>query len=111
MIGKIAKVKRNLSRETNIRTVNAIVGVKGTDFIVEYVNDNTRVGTIEGTVTMTSVENKESIDIDSGKMSSVDSDGTVLPITAFSGEMMRDFEFAGERMNSNEASGEKIDLN
>ena len=107
----LAKVKRNLSRETNIRTVNATVGVKGTDFIVEYVNDNTRVGTIEGTVTMTSVENKESIDIDSGKMSSVDSDGTVLPITAFSGEMMRDFEFAGERMNSNEASGEKIDLN
>ena len=60
---------------------------------------------------MTSVENKKSIDIDSGKMSSVTSDGTVLPITAFSGEMMRDFEFAGERMNSNEASGEKIDLN
>ena len=107
----LAKVKKNLSRETNIRTVNAIVGVKGTDFIVEYVNENTRVGTIEGTVTMTSVENKKSIDIDSGKMSSVDSDGTVLPITAFSGEMMRDFEFAGERMNSNEASGEKIDLN
>ena len=44
-------------------------------------------------------------------MSSVDSDGTVLPITAFSGEMMRDFEFAGERLNSNETSGEKIDLN
>ena len=107
----LAKVKKNLSRETNIRTVNAIVGVKGTDFIVEYVKENTRVGTIEGTVTMTSVENKESIDIDSGKMSSVDSDGTVLPITAFSGDMMRDFEFAGERMNSNEASGEKIDLN
>ena len=44
-------------------------------------------------------------------MSSVTSDGTVLPITAFSGKMMRDFEFAGERMKSNEASGEKIDLN
>ena len=62
----LAKIKRNLSRETNIRTVNAIVGVKGTDFIVEYVNDNTRVGKIEGTVSMTSVENKESVDIDSG---------------------------------------------
>ena len=107
----LAKIKKNLSRETNIRTVNAIVGVKGTDFIVEYVNDNTRVGTIEGTVTMTSVENKKSIDIDSGKMSSVTSDGTVLPIKALSGEMMHDFEFAGERMNSNEASGKKIDLN
>ena len=63
------------------------------------------------TVPLASVENKESVDIDSGKMSSVTSDETVLPITAFSGEMMRDFEFAGERMNSNEASGEKIDLN
>ena len=51
----LAKIKNNLSRETNIRTVNAIVGVKGTDFIVEYVNENTRVGTIEGTVTMTSL--------------------------------------------------------
>ena len=60
---------------------------------------------------MSSIQNNESIDIDSGKRSSVTSDGTVLPITAFSGEMMRDFEFAGERMNSNEASGEKIDLN
>jgi hypothetical protein len=107
----LAKIKKNLSRETKIRTVNAMIGVKGTDFIVEYVNEDTRVGTIEGTVTMTSVGNNESVDIDSGKMSSVTSDGTVLPITAFSGEMMRDFEFAGERMNSNEASGEKIDLN
>ena len=60
---------------------------------------------------MTSVENKESVNIDLGKTSSFTSDGTVLPKTAFSGEMMRDFEFAGERMNSNEASGEKIDLN
>ena len=55
----LAKIKNNLSRETNIRTVNAIVGVKGTDFIVEYVNDNTRVGKIEGTVIVTFVENKE----------------------------------------------------
>ena len=81
------------------------------EYIVEYLKEITRVGTIKGVVSMSSIQNKESIDINPGKMSSVDSDGTVLPIKAFSGEMMRDFEFAGERMNSNEASGEKIDLN
>ena len=43
---------------------------------------------------MSSIQNKEIIDIDSGKMSSVDRDGNVLPITAFSGEMMCDFKFA-----------------
>ena len=33
--------------------MNTIIGVKGTNFIVEYVNDNTRVETIEGTVIVT----------------------------------------------------------
>ena len=45
--------------------MNTIIGVKGTNFIVEYVNDNTRVGTIEGTVIVTFLENKGSVDIDS----------------------------------------------
>ena len=107
----LSKVQKNPTRKFTVRTVNAIIAVKGTEYIVEYLKETTRVGTIKGVVSMSSIQNKESIDIDSGNMSSVDSDGTVLPITAFSGEMMRDFEFAGERMNSNEASGEKIDLN
>ena len=107
----LSKIQKNPTRKFTVRTVNAIIAVKGTEYIVEYLKETTRVGTIKGIVSMSSIQNKESIDIDSGKMSSVDNDGTVLPIKAFSGEMMRDFEFAGERMNSNEASGEKIDLN
>ena len=80
----LSKVQKNPTRKFTVRTVNAIIAVKGTEYVVEYLKETTRVGTINGVVSMSSIQNKKSIDVSSGKMSSVTSDGTVLPITTFS---------------------------
>ena len=41
----LARIKKNLARPVKIRTPNAVVGVKGTEFVVEFIKKVTNVGT------------------------------------------------------------------
>ena len=106
----LAKIRKNLARPIQIRTPNAIVAVKGTEFVTEFIQGITNVGTIKGLVSMTSIVNNKSIELKEGTMSSVNIDGTVMPPSEFSGELIQDFEFAGEKMSEDDAAGKKIKL-
>ena len=106
----LAKIRNNLARPIQIRTPNAIVAVKGTEFVTEFIQGITNVGTIKGLVSMTSIVNNKSVELKEGTMSSVNIEGTVMPPSEFSGELMQDFEFAGEKMSKEDAAGKKIKL-
>ena len=106
----LAKIRKNLARPIQIRTPNAIVAVKGTEFVTEFIQQITNVGTIKGLVSMTSIVNNKSVELKEGTMSSVSIDGTVMPPSEFSGELMQDFGFAGEKMSEEDAAGKKIKL-
>ena len=106
----LAIIQRSDETPIQIRTSNAIVGVKGTEFVVEFLSKATNVGTLKGTVNLSSLTTGDSIDLKAGTMSSVHASGEVLPITEFSGELMQDFEFAGESMSEEDAAGKPIDL-
>ena len=106
----LAKIRKNLARPIQIRTPNAIVAVKGTEFVTEFIQGITNVGTIKGLVSMTSIVNNKSVELKEGRMSSVNIEGTVMPPSEFSGELMQDFGFAGEKMSEEDAAGKKIKL-
>ena len=106
----LAKIRKNLARPIQIRTPNAIVAVKGTEFVTEFIQGITNVGTIKGLVSMTSIVNNKSVELKEGTMSSVNIEGTVMPPSLFSGELMQDFDFAGEKMSEDDAAGKKIKL-
>ena len=106
----LAKIRKNLARPIQIRTPNAIVAVKGTEFVTEFIQGITNVGTIKGLVSMTSVVNNKSVELKEGTMSSVSIDGAVMPPSEFSGKLMQDFEFAGDKMSEEDADGKKIKL-
>ena len=44
----LARIQRNEATPIQIRTPNAIVGVKGTEFVVEFLSKATNVGTLKG---------------------------------------------------------------
>ena len=106
----LAKIRKNLARPIQIRTPNAIVAVKGTEFVTEFIQGITNVGTIKGLVSMTSIVNNKSVELKEGTMSSVNIEGTVMPLSEFSGKLMKDFEFAGDKMSEDDAAGKKIKL-
>ena len=106
----LAKIRKNLARPIQIRTPNAIVAVKGTEFVTEFIQQITNVGTIKGLVSMTSIVNNKSVELKEGTMSSVSIDGAVMPPSEFSGKLMQDFEFAGDKMSEEDAAGKKIKL-
>ena len=106
----LAKIRKNLARPIQIRTPNAIVAVKGTEFVTEFIQGITNVGTIKGLVSMTSIVNNKSVELKEGTMSSVNIEGTVMPPSEFSGKLMQDFEFAGDKMSEEDAAGKKIKL-
>ena len=106
----LAKIRKDFSRPIQIRTPNAIVAVKGTEFVTEFIQQITNVGTIKGLVSMTSIVNNKSVELKEGTMSSVSIDGTVMPPSEFSGKLMQDFEFAGDKMSEEDAAGKKIKL-
>ena len=106
----LAKIRKNLARPIQIRTPNAIVAVKGTEFVTEFIQGITNVGTIKGLVSMTSIVNNKSVELKEGTMSSVTIDGAVMPPSEFSGKLMQDFEFAGDKMSEEDAAGKKIKL-
>ena len=106
----LAKISENLARPIQIRTPNAIVAVKGTEFVTEFIQQITNVGTIKGLVSMTSIVNNKSVELKEGTMSSVSIDGAVMPPSEFSGKLMQDFEFAGDKMSEEDAAGKKIKL-
>lgn len=109
LFGKMrAKVRKSTSTTFRVKTATATIGVKGTDFIVEYASGKTTVGTLEGLVNMQSNFNKQELDIPPGKMSSVSSSGEVMKLTDIAGTLLSGVEIAGEYMSEAEISGEKI---
>ena len=106
----LAKIRKNLARSIQIRTPNAIVAVKGTEFVTEFIQQITNVGTIKGLVSMTSIVNNKSVELKEGTMSSVNIEGEVMPPSEFSGKLMQDFEFAGDKLSEEDAAGKKIKL-
>ena len=106
----LAKIRKDFSRPIQIRTPNAIVAVKGTEFVTEFIQQITNVGTIKGLVSMTSIVNNKSVELKEGTMSSVNIEGEVMPPSEFSGKLMQDFEFAGDKMSEEDAAGKKIKL-
>lgn len=109
--GKIrAQVQKTRQRHIQLRTATAVIGVKGTDFVAEYKDEITNVGTVEGLVYLASVKTSQEIDIPPGKMSSVSAAGELMPLSEFAGELMEGVEFAGKVMREDEISGEKIEM-
>lgn len=111
IFGKLrAKVKKSDQGTMEITTATAVIGVKGTDFVVEYANNLTTVGTLKGLVNMKSSVNQQEIDIPPGKMCSVSAAGEVLSLEEFAGKLLTNMEFAGEKMEADDFSGEKIEF-
>jgi maltose-binding protein MalE len=61
----IAKVKKLASADLKVRTQGAVMGVRGTQFMVTAQGDLTRVTVLEGTVSVT--RDSGSIDVDAGR--------------------------------------------
>ena len=74
----LARIQRKTATPIQIRTPNAIVGVKGTEFVVEFLSKATNVGTLIGTINLSSLATGNSIDVEAGTMSSVIASGEVL---------------------------------
>ena len=106
----LAKIRKDLLSPIQIRTPNAIVAVKGTEFVTEFIRGITNVGTIKGLVSMTSTVNNKSVELQEGTMSSVNIDGEVMRPSEFSGKLLQDFEFAGNKLSEEEVAGQKIKL-
>lgn len=109
LIGKMrAQVKKTSSTTFRVQTATATIGVKGTDFIVEYQNKTTTVGTLEGLVNMQSSSNLKALDIPPGKMSSVSSNGDIMGLQEIAGTLLSGVEIAGEKMEEADISGERV---
>ena len=106
----LAIIQRSDATPINIRTPNAIVGVRGTEFVVEFVSNATNVGTLKGLVNLSSLTTGDSIDLVAGTMSSVSASGEVLTPVEFSGELMQEFEFAGDSMSEKDSAGSPTSL-
>ena len=76
--GKIrAKIQKTRKQRFVVKTTTATIGVKGTDFITEFADEQTRVGTLEGLVNLLSDKTQESVDVPPGSMGSV---SIVIPL-------------------------------
>lgn len=107
--GKI-RAQITQTRRSNVRvaTPNAVIGVKGTDFVVSYNDESTQVATMEGLVNMASSATDQSVDIPPGKMSEVSPSGEVMALREIAGDILSGVEIAGEKMSSEDISGERI---
>jgi FecR-like protein len=107
--GKIrARIQKTRQKRFRVKTTTATIGVKGTDFVTEYVDKKTTVGTLDGLVSLTSDKTRQSVDIPKGKMSSVSAFGELLPLEEFAGDLLKGVEFAGEKMAEDDFAGGKI---
>ena len=109
LTGKLrALVNHRSNRSFKVRTVNAIVGVKGTDFVTEIINNQTRVGTLKGLVALQSVKTGGTVDIPAGKESAISPSGKVMPLREIAGDILSGVEIAGRQLGLDESAGEKV---
>lgn len=109
--GKLrAKINKKAANRIKFKTDTSTIGIKGTDFVLEFINDTTTVGTIHGLVNLSSETTASEIDIPPGKMSSVSPNGEVLPLIEFAGRLLKDVEFSGKKMDEDNYSGKKMKL-
>ncbi|MGK0288848.1 MAG: hypothetical protein ACI86H_000269 [bacterium] len=110
--GKIrAKVVKSSGKEFKVKTKTAVIGVKGTDFVVSTIGQKTTVGTLKGLVGVTSQTSGQEKDVPANYELSVSASGRILPLSAFSGRLLRGLEFAGKRLNNSNFSGKKLNFN
>ena len=77
-----------------------LVGVKGTEFWVEFLKKATGVGTLKlSVVNLKSLASGDRIEMVAVKMSSISASGKSLSPTEFSWELIRGFEFDVEVMS------------
>ena len=109
LTGKLrALVNRRPDRSFQVRTVNAVVGVKGTDFVVEEAASQTRVATFNGLVALASAQNGQSVDVPAGKQGAISPSGEVMPLTEIAGDILSGVEIAGKKLSIEEAAGSKV---
>lgn len=109
LTGKLrALVNRRPDRSFQVRTVNAVVGVKGTDFVVEEAGSQTRVATFNGLVALASAKSGQSVDVPPGKQGSISPSGEVMPLTEIAGDILSGVEIAGKKLSIEEAAGSKV---
>ena len=107
--GKIrAQINKSRRQKIRVATPNAIIGVKGTDFVVSYEDGKTRVATMEGLVNLASSATDQSVDIPPGKMSEVSPSGEVMTLREIAGDILSGVEIAGEKMSTEDISGKRI---
>ncbi len=107
--GKIrAQIQKTRRKNVEVVTPNAVIGVKGTDFVVLYQDGMTQVATVAGLVSLGSPATLQSVNIPPGKMSEVSPAGKVLTVREIAGEIMSGVEIAGEKMAPSDISGQRI---
>ena len=90
-----AKVQKARRRKVRIKTANAMISVKGTDFVVEFKDQITSVGSLEGQVVLTSLKTNKQMDIPVGKMISVSPKGTLSKPKKIEKKLIAGLEHAG----------------
>lgn len=96
--GKIrAKIQRVPKRRFRLKTASALIEVKGTDFIVDADEEGkTALATIDGLVSVTSLETEETVDVPVGEQVSVSDEGEVEEPVEIQTEMVIDLEYGGK---------------
>ncbi|OGG95037.1 MAG: hypothetical protein A2527_12450 [Candidatus Lambdaproteobacteria bacterium RIFOXYD2_FULL_50_16] len=109
LTGKLrALVAKRSDTTFRVRTVRAVVGVKGTDFVVEDVVEQTKVSTLKGLVSLGSLKNQQEIDVPAGKSSTVDVMGAIMPLSEIAGDVLQGVEISGKKLSVEEAAGQKV---
>jgi len=107
--GKLRSLVNHRARRSfRVRTVNAVIGVKGTDFITESSGDQTRVGTLKGLVSLSSNLTGGTIDVPAGKQGAVNISGKIMPLTEIAGDILDGVEIGGRQLDLEESAGHKV---
>jgi hypothetical protein len=108
-LGKIlSRIRKSQKSNLRFKTANAVINIRGTEFVAEYENNMTTVATYKGLVNLSSAKTGLNIDIPPGKMSSISYAGEVLPLSEIAGDILEGVEFAGEKMSEKDIAGKKI---
>lgn len=112
LVGKLrALVNKRRDKHFRVRTVSAVIGVKGTDFVTDAPGKTTRVATFKGLVSLTSLSSNQSVDVPQGKQGTINPAGEVMPLSDIAGDILEGVEIAGKQLSTEEAAGEKVCMN
>ncbi|MDT8447745.1 MAG: FecR family protein [bacterium] len=109
LVGKLrALVNKRQDKNFRVRTVSAVIGVKGTDFVADAPGAETRVATFKGLVFLRSLKTQQDIDVPAGKEGAIGPAGEIMPLRDIAGDILEGVEIAGKQLSTEEAAGSKI---